>query len=405
MLDHTKTTTFRRARAIVSAAAMIAATGMLAACGGSDEPASSNASGESAGLPAQIEVAYVADATGPAGPVGQADLKGMEAAVENAKRTGLIDSTIKINLLDSAGSAQKATTLTAQAAASDAVAVFGPAISSSGLAAAQIAQRREIPFLSVQANAPGLSDQGEYTYSATPFPSQYIDLATKYVKDEFDAKSAGFIYGNDSPALESGWKEFTKQFKDAGISVGENVGLPLTATDFTAAATRVARSKPDVVGVLLTAGQNAPAVTALRRAGFRGKIVAYNGAAGGYLKAAGEDAAGVPYAVSYGTGMPFESTKKFEELFAELNGGDQPNLFNAEGYAAMDLLLHALAASKDASRGGVIKGLQQVAASDGFDTSLGRYTLGSDNKRMGQSPGVLIVWDGKKETAVELDQQ
>jgi len=404
MLDQSKTTTFRYARSIVSAAAVIAATGTLAACGGSDKPAA-NASGESAGLPDQIEVAYVADATGPAGPVGQADLAGMKAAVENAKRTGLIDSTIKINLLDSAGSAQKATTLTAQAAASDAVAMFGPAISSSGLAAAQIAQRREIPYLSVQANAPGLSDLGEFTYSATPFPTQYIDLTTKYVKDEFRATSAGFIYGNDSPALASGWKESAKQFGDAGIAVGESVGLPVTATDFTAAATRVARSKPDVVGVLLTAGQNAPAVTALRRAGFRGKIVAYNGAAGGYLKAAGEDAAGVPYAVSYGAGMPFESTKKFEKLFAELNGGEQPSLFNAEGYAAMDLLLHALAASKDASRGGVIKGLQQVASSDGFDTSLGRFTLGNDNKRMGISPGVLIVWDGKKENAVPLDQQ
>ena len=390
-----------RRRQLGAVLAVSVAAVVLAACssGGSS---GANAGGSVSGLPASIPVTYVADMTGLAGPVGQADLKGMQAAMQAAQDSGLIGSSrIDLKVVDTGSDTQKSNTLTQQAVASDSIAMFSPALSGEGLPAAQLAQRGELPFLAVQSNAPGITDIGEYIYAGTPAPAAYVPLTDKYVMEKFAPKSVGFLYGSDSPSLVLGWDTFKQDLGAKGVQIGESVGLTAKTTDFTSAASKVAASTPDAVGIILVASQNATAVSALRQAGFKGQIFAYNGAAGGYLKAAGPDGAGIPYSVSFGPGMSFDSSKKFEALYQKMNNGEAPSVFAAEGYVAMDLLLHALAASQDASRQGVLDGLQKVAASDGFDSSVGRAALTGDNKRALQSPGALLLWDGTKENLID----
>jgi branched-chain amino acid transport system substrate-binding protein len=179
-----------------------------------------------------------------------------------------------------------------------------------------------------------------------------------------------------------------------GDSQLTSVGLPSTATDFSAVVTSVLATDADSVALLTRAGA-VQMITQLRQAGYDGVIWSQAALGGGAAVAGAPVTEGVLYTVNAAAGSDIPSMKEFFDGYRETYGKDG-YAFAAQGYDAVWAVAHAAEKAGCATRQCIQDGLQELTES-GFEGALGELTF-KDRNAVG--PGAIVTIRDGVETFV-----
>lgn len=381
----------RSAVAVVGAAVLLAG---LVGCGSASEP---EAAGE--GLPDTVKVMSIKEMTGPVAFAGTNSTKGIDLAVEQINEEGFLgETTLEIDLKDSAASPQEAASFATQAAADRSYsAILGPGSSAQAAAISPIAEKSQLPVIYFQAGSEGVLI-GDYTYRITAPAESYYRVVGDYLKEK-GVKTAAVLYNSGNPTLtELGENTVPELAEEYGFSVQSSDGVQVEAQDFTAVSSQIAGAKPDAVFVLLTGPQNPRAISQLTQKGYQGEIIGMTSMGAGNLETAGEDAKGAVWPSNYSALSDAPSTEAFVEAY-QAKYGEMPNNYAAEGYDAAWLLARGIKEANSGSPEKIQEGIAAVVKS-GFDGAQGPLAFEGNDVRV---EGVLAGWNGSEEVLVALD--
>jgi branched-chain amino acid transport system substrate-binding protein len=383
--------------------ALLLAAG-IAACGGDDDDggAASGGGGEGSGseLTGTIPITFVGDMTGPVAYVGKEEEKGMKIAVEEVNSSGMLgDAKLELTVSDTGSDQNKAVQQMNEAVRSDAAAILGPLLSNEALAAAPIAQRAKVPYVATQSQNDGVLEAGEYIYRLTTSQLRYDNLIANHLAEK-GVKTVKMVYANDNPTLVQVSEELMPEaFDRLGIELQQNTGIPTTTTDFSSLVTKLTSGNPDAIGMMLVGAGFPGLIKALDNAGYKGLLFGDSAATAGTLAPAGAAADGFVYAVDFTEDLAdeFPSSKSFVEAYKKAYPDAPAYGYNATGYDAVKFVAEAIKASGDASREGVLEGMQKVAGGGGFDGAVGPLKLTDPDNRDVAAPGALVEWrDGRE---------
>jgi branched-chain amino acid transport system substrate-binding protein len=375
--------------ALIAAAALLS----VAACG--DDK--SGGSGGSGGLPSEIKVVSINPETGSAAFAGLSANKGYEVAIDEINKQGYLGSSkLTLSKQDTAGKAQtSASQTTAAIADKNVAAIFGSVSSGEAVAMAPIANKSKMPIIFTQAGSQGVV-VGEYTYRVTPPMSSYYPKIGEYIKGQKITKLA-VIYAAWSPTLkEIGEKTLPGMAAGNGFQIVASIATQQTTQDFTAPISQALAKQPDGVAILQVGAANPTAMTQLRQAGYTGPVLGNSGASAGNLKPAGQAGAGMTWVVDYSALNKSESSDKFVAAYQAKFPGETPLNYAAEAYDAAWLLARGIKEAGSADRDAIQKGMAKVAAA-GYPGAMGDLKFEGNDLRL---PGVVVQWDGTKETLV-----
>lgn len=367
---------------------------MVAACGSSGgSGGSAGGSGGGGSLPANIEVALPLDMTGNLAAYGVQFSQGFDTAVDAINASGMLGgSKLSASVQDTASTPATASSVVSKIAQSSAPVMVGLDTSSLALAAAPIAQQAGLPSL-IDCAPDGLLDIGDKIYSVQ---TSQITVATPVAERiaKSGAKTVSIIYANDNPTLTSFWKAIVPDLQNNGVTVKQSVGTPIAATDYSNLITRVMGDNSDAI-VLATAGPGAVSlVQGLRTAGYNGALFGHPGA-GTPMAGAGSFANGFLFPTEWLPGVDNQQSKDFQAQLAKKYPSAQVTNETVDGYDAAYFVANAIKKSGDASRAGVLKGLQDVAKS-GFAGPPGQMKFVGTGNRQIDAPALFAkVQDGK----------
>jgi branched-chain amino acid transport system substrate-binding protein len=376
----------------LSAGVLVA--GLAAAgCGGSDSGSESNSAGGKSGT---VTVGVVLDSTGPAGFTGVEGKKGIDLAVEQANAgKALGGATLAVDVKDGASDPKQAASLMTGMVKDYPVVAQGMT-SGGALASAPIAQRAKVPAAIILAGAPGIVETGEYVYRANAPQPTYHHLLATHFKNE-GVKTVAQVYNNDVPTnealAEETWPGLAKQ---NGFQITSSDGVGATATNFASIVSKIKGANPDAVVMHMTGAQHVTFATALKRAGYPGKIAGGAGLGAGILKPMGAQGDGILFPIDFSAANTDPKIKKFVDEYTAKYGA-APSPYAADAYDAMQLIIKSLAASDSFDSDAIKAGMEQVAT-QGFEGAAGKVSFENRDARV---PGVLVEWRDGKENVIQ----
>jgi branched-chain amino acid transport system substrate-binding protein len=385
-----------RGTSALAIAAAVTVIGVSACSSSSSGSASSAGQAAATGsLPAQIPVTVLADETGEGAFYGTQLIAGINAGTKAVEDQGILKgSKISVTVEDTGTNAATASTLVSKAANSKAVAVIGPSVSFEVLAIAPVAQRAGIPLLVDSSGDGALTSADPYVWSlTTPEQSQISPIVANMTKSGI--KTVAVIYANDIPTDVQINSQLKSTFAASGLKFAADISTSITATDFSAAATKAVQSGADAT-LTLGGGPMMPSVAkALTSAGFKG-IQYGNSGADGNMATLGSAANGYLYSTENAQGQTDAASMEFETMFAAVNPGVTPYYPGLDGYNSVLFLAKAIALANSTSRSAILGALNSVAAS-GFDGAGGKVAFSSRQLSLG---AVLVKMENGKPVAV-----
>jgi branched-chain amino acid transport system substrate-binding protein len=378
------------------AAGFLAAGVGAAGCGGDDEGGTAGKSASGGGKSGTVTVGVVLDSTGPAGFTGVEGKKGIELAVEQANASkALGGAKLAVDIKDGASEPKQAASLMT-AMVKDYPVVAQGMTSGGALAAAPIAQRAKVPVAIILAGAPGIVETGEYVYRANAPQPTYHHLLAEHFKNQ-GVKTVAQVYNTDVPTnetlAEETWPELAKT---NGFKITSSDGVTATATNFASTVSKITGANPDAVVMHMTGAQHVTFATALKRAGYEGKIAGGAGLGAGILKPMGPQGDGILFPIDFSAANTDPAIKQFIDDYKGKFNAD-PSPYAADAYDAMQLIIKALAAAEEFEPDAIKAGMEKVAA-QGFDGAAGKITFENRDARV---PGVLVEWRDGKENVIQ----
>jgi len=247
--------------ASITAVAVVAACSSSGGGSGSGGSGGSGDSGSSGGAtstaPAStISLGEVTDFSGAASAYGIPENQGAQIAVDQINAAGGIKSLggaqLAIKKFDTASNPDDGTTQATAAVAAKVAAVFGGEISDTVLAGINVTQRAGVAWLDAGGTADEIHQRGYNTVfqvakDSTQFSQGWVDVI----------KAAESKLGISDPTVAVAYSAtsygqdflnaFNKINKTAGFKVVQQFGYPLSTTDFSSVAARLASSSADIV--------------------------------------------------------------------------------------------------------------------------------------------------------------
>ena len=227
-----------------------------------------------------IKLAGFDAVTGKYGNYGAGDKVGQEIAIAQINAMGGIQAgplkgyKLKLTFFDDRGDAREAANVGKKISAGDYLAVMGPTMSSSALAATPVFHRYRIADIITYANASSITAQGFDNIARLPFTTKTIaDAIAKCIGNEMGKKTAAVISENQDYGqqlyeglLEVESKYGVKTVSQDVITAGQDV-------DFKSVLTRAKSSNPDVLVLFVTYNEGGLIVRQTREMGWEVPIV------------------------------------------------------------------------------------------------------------------------------------
>ncbi|MEU2612691.1 ABC transporter substrate-binding protein [Micromonospora sp. NPDC007271] len=262
-------------RGVLAAAA---GTLLLAACGEQDQrpdagpTASTTASGRH-----ELVIGASLELTGRGAALGVLQQRAMEITVESLNLAGIpvgnLRRTVRLEIRDNRSDPQDAARQATELARRDQVhALVGGTSAETSMAIVEVAQKLQVPFVSLGAGDDIVLPLAErtYIYKLTPDAGDVARRMARLIESQRLRRVA--LLAADGLHGDSGVPAVRSALRAVDVDLTRTVRLPASGRSFTAAARQAAAGKPDGVIVWGTAPDSGTAAQELRRAAHSGPL-------------------------------------------------------------------------------------------------------------------------------------
>lgn len=367
-------------RALLFATLALTCAALLSAC---EDEGGSNGT-------LNIEVGVVQSLSGPSSIYGKSVLQGIELAVDQINESA--DTVeMSITLVDDGSSVDAGKAGFETLSTRGVTAIIGPTLSNVALQAMPVAQAAAVPVLGATTTAQGITEIGDYVFRIALTEAVVVPATIERVHQDWPIAVAALVFDSSDA--------FSRSSADAMRAGIQSVGGTLTAeidvakTDLASQFPALQAQNQTLNAFLVTplVDKSAEIVKAIRGAGFRQNIIGGNSFnTPGIVQQAGTAVEGAYVGAAWNPGVESSVSEDFVKAYTE-KYGVAPDLFAAQGYSSVYLLLDAVKRAGSTDRAAVRDALASI---EGVTTPLGNVTI-SDDREAVHDPVVQRFEGGK----------
>lgn len=344
-MDRPRATALLRLTVTAVAATTLAAT--LAACGGSHAVTSSS--------PEPLRIGVIYSLSGSQASLDIPSLDGARLAVDRLNASGgLLGRRVELLERDAQSSSTVARSAAESLVAAGAIAIVGLSDTDLAQAAAPVAARAGIPFITSGATSPLLPEEvPDWLFLACFGDNTQAAAGAEYAVSDLHADTVTILYDKDKDYTRLLEQYFSSSFRAQGGRVLAEI--PFTGDDHDAFAEfnrrKTAATSADLLYVAVGPDAAAPLVRRLRAAGYRQPIMGGDSYDSDELRHVAEGCGGNVY---YTTHSPLGlqditvALHRFSTRYEAAYGREPESSFACLGYDAVQLLAHAVVAGESA---------------------------------------------------------
>lgn len=357
-----------RKRALL-AGAVAAAAFALAACGSPKQAASG---GSTTGSSTPVNIGIVYSQTGALASYGQEYVDGFKAGLAYATQgTNKIGGRpLNVTYADDAGDPAKAVSAAKDLIGKGYKILAGSTASGVGLQVAPLAAQNKVLFISGPAATDALTGVNKYTFRSGRQSYQDVLTAQSFIGAAATGKKV-LVFAQDSAFGKSNVDAVKAVMGKAGATV-TNIAVPANATDFTPFASQAKSAKPDLLFVAW-AGTTASAMwQALDQQGVLASTTVVTGLdIRAFWPTFGAAGTKINFLAHYFDGATDNAAAK---ALKQAVPGGTVDLFDPDGFAAAQMIVHAVQAGGD-DVDAMVKALEGYS----FDSVKGKLTVRADD--------------------------
>ena len=375
--------------------------------GGSSESSSSASASE-------ITIAFIGNTTGDYAMYGVPVRNAVVMFFDQLNAAGGINGK-KVNLLEYDDKADGTESINAYnlAKANGATAIIGSVLSGASIALSDVTYDDNMPQISASATNPKLTvmdpDDPKSEVKTNVFRSCFLDpfqgeKMAQYASQVYGAKTIAIFYENGSDYSEAIVQGVESQLAATGLKIVAKEAFATGDVDYKAQMTNIAASNPDVVLMPIYYGEAGRAITALRAAGCKAKIIGGDGFGSVVNYASAADLEGTIYMSGYAPGTP--SVAQFEADYKKTYGNEVFEKMNMFAPLAWDASLVLTEGLKAAEKKGLTAGtaeykqavIDAIKGMNGFEGITGSYTFNETNDPI-KSVAIIKIEGGAEKFA------
>jgi len=293
-----------------------------------------------------IKIGFLGAKTGGHAMFGLGTLKGIEMAVKEVNaQGGVLGKKLELVADDHGSKQEEMASITQKYIERDkVVAIIGDPTTGGTKTAAPIAQENKVVILSAGSTGPGVVEIGDYVFRDTLLDSVAGPATMDFVVNEKGWKNVALITSINNDYSVG----LSKIFKDAIVKAGGTVVIEENIqdgdTDFSGIVTKIKGANPDVIVFSGYYTEGGLIMKEVRRQGMNDIVmVGGDGLQGPDFFKLGEDAVvgSISYA-GFSPEQPTPTTEAFIKKFQAEYNGELPDLFSAQGYDAVMLIVEAM---------------------------------------------------------------
>src|SRR6266540_2950724 len=341
-----------------------------------------------------VKIGAAFSMTGPAAAYGANQKAGIQAAVEEINKSGMLkDVGLEAVLEDDASTKEQGIAVFQRLINKDRVSVIlGPTLSNTATAADPLAQQAKLPVVAVSNTAPkGITDIGDYIWRVSLTEQQVITPALKRMQAKLGFKKAAILWGNDDTFTQAGFNVMKASLESTGIEIVGTQTFAKPDRDYNAQLTSLRALNPDILMVSALVENAAGIVDQARKLGWNVPIWGGNGFNSPKLiQIAGPAAEGVYVGTAWNKPSPDPVNQKFLETMKAR--GVDPDQFCAQAYTGVLVIAEAIKqAGHKGGREDIKAGFLKVKD---LPTPLGKFSF-LPNRDGDHLPALQQVKDGK----------
>ena len=341
------------------AAGLTLAVVMAGACGGDDdddseatpddETTQTTSKPAGGGDDGVLEVGAVFSLTGGGGVYGPLQKQGAELAVETLKAAGGVQ--VKLTIVDDASDKAQSAQQTQTLIQDKVVALLGPTLSNSAVAAHPIAANAKTPMLAVSTTGfdivgPGCTYCDGWIFRDSLGEADAIPTNMKVYVEAKKPKRASLLFPNDDKFSADGAQVVKQNVAALGIQLVEAIEFTKNETDLAPYVTKAVQAKPDVIFITSLGGIPAKIMNSARELGFKGDFLGGNGFnSPAVVTQAGAAGKGAQSASAYHFDNDFQANAAFVTAYKAKYNAD-PDQFAAQAYTGVMILADAASRAK-----------------------------------------------------------
>ncbi|VEF48047.1 extracellular ligand-binding receptor [Bacillus freudenreichii] len=369
----------------------------VAACGNKEE--SSGGSSDNGDKTEEIKIGSIIDASGSAAPLGKPEEETIKMIIDEVNDQGGIDGKkIKLISIDSKSDQNEAVLGMKKLIEQEKVtAIVGGTISGNSLAMIPLAEKAQVPYISLaaskQINNPDDKSPREWTFKTAQGDDVVIPKLLEYLEGKNLKKVAWLSVANSYGT--SGHEEFEKLKGDYGIESVIEEEFEATVNDAKSMLTRVKKANPEAIIVWGTAQESAVVTKNIREIGLDVPIIESHGiGTKEFIELAGNAANGVIFPAGKllvvdeldDSDPQKEELKKFKASY-ESKFDKTASTFGGHAYDGIYILLNALeeaGADKDKLR-------EALESTKGFVGISGVFNMEADDHNGLKSDSLTMI--------------
>ncbi len=373
---------------------LLAVVALLVACGsGTTGGGTAGGSSASSGQQKTATVGLALSLTGAAAQYGVTQKNGANLAADEINSSNYVPG-VKLNLLledDASDKAQGINVFQKFINQDRVVAIIGPTLSNTAVAADPVAQAAKVPVLAVSNTGTGITTIGNYIFRDSLAEADVIPQTVKAAINSLHFSKAAVFYANDDAVSKDGYDAFKKALDDNKIQIVDTETFATADKDFSAQLTKARGANPDVLVVAALLNPDVGLTVQARQLGMNQTIVGGNGFnTPVFIQQAGKSGEGVIVGAAWNSAQPNPKSQAFISAYKAKFNAD-PDQFAAQSYAGVYIMAQAIKNGNSIERSAIRDNLAKI---QNLDTVLGSFSF-TPGRDANHKAVIQVVKDGK----------
>ena len=344
------------------------------------------------GIDGEILVGAVYPMTGRFSSAASTIAHGIELAAEEINNSQRSDVKIRIIKADGQSSVAGAVEAFNKLIHQDKVSVIlGPTSSSQVPETSPIAHQNQVVAISPISAASGLSAASDFVFRTNLTTDVLIPNGVRVTQEKLGYQSVATLFDDTDLFSQTSDAELRKALVDNGVEILTAERFQTEAADFSDQFTRIKALNPDVIFISATVADIPDILIQGRALGVPSDIpfIVNLTLSRDLVAAAGDAAEGTITFTSWDSTSGTPGNQTFVQNYSTTYGSE-PNIWAAQFYAAIHILVQAIADAQSTDPEAIAAALAEIRD---FDTILGKFSFNDVGDAI-YDPIVLIVKDG-----------